>query len=203
MKNSAAGVNSQGIQDGSDIVSASDVRRTLSAILESAPFRSSIQIQKLLQHIVTETLAGRTETLKERVIGTSIFDKRSDYDTNQDPIVRLRVAEVRKRLAVYYQMTQDESVLISIPSGSFRAVFERTHKQPVQLLSALPLSREQTQPQAVPITPRGPQEVAEPYLKPSHGRFRDRRWWIVFAASVVILSLVMPRYFVSPEDARI
>ena len=141
MKNLAEGVNAQGIQEGLDFVSASDVRKTLSAILESAPFRSSIQIQKLLQHIVTETLAGRTEMLKERVIGASIFDKRSDYDTNQDPIVRLRVAEVRKRLAVYYQMARDESVLISIPSGSFRAVFERTHKQPVQLLSAPPLNR--------------------------------------------------------------
>jgi len=200
MNHSAEGVNSQGIQDGSELVSASDVRKTLAAILESAPFRSSIQIQKLLQHIVTETLAGRTETLKERVIGASIFEKRSDYDTNQDPIVRLRVAEVRKRLAVYYQMARDESVLISIPSGSFRAVFERTGKQPVHLKSAPPLTQEQTQPEGEPITPRGLQEVAEPHLKLSTSRFRGRRWWMVFAASVVILSLATLRYYVSPEE---
>jgi hypothetical protein len=200
MKNSAAGVHSQGIQDGSELVPASDVRKTLAAILESAPFRSSIQIQKLLQHIVTETLAGRTETLKERVIGASIFDKRSDYDTNQDPIVRLRVAEVRKRLAVYYQMVPDEPVLISIPSGSFRAVFERTHKQPVQLLTALPFDPEHAQPQAEPVTPQGPREVAASYLKASPGRLRNRGWWIAFAASVVILGLVMLRYFVFPEE---
>jgi hypothetical protein len=200
VKNSAKVVNSHGIQDGSETVSAAEVRKTLSAILESAPFRSSIQIQKLLQHIVTETLAGRTEMLKERVIGTSIFDKRSDYDTNQDPIVRLRVAEVRKRLAVYYQMAPNEFVLISIPSGSFRAVFERTRKQPVQLLSALALNREQAQPQAEPLIPLGPQEVAGPYLKATPSRLRNRKWWIVFAASVVILSLVTLRYFAFPEE---
>jgi len=196
----AEGVDSQVVQDGSDTVSAPEVRKTLSAILESTPFRSSIQIQKLLQHIVTETLAGRTETLKERVIGASIFDKRSDYDTNQDPIVRLRVAEVRKRLAVYYQMARDESVLISIPSGSFKAVFERTGKQPAHLKSAPPPTLEQTQPDGDPISHRELQEVAEPNLKASPARFRGRRWWIVFAASVVILSLAALRYLVSPDE---
>ena len=200
MKNSAAGGNSQGIQDGSELVSPSDVRKTLAAILESAPFRSSIQIQKLLQHIVTETLAGRTETLKERVIGASIFDKRSDYDTNQDPIVRLRVAEVRKRLAVYYQMARDESVLISIPSGSFRAVFERARKEPAQVRPAPPLNPERAQLSAEPIILPVHREVLEPELKASQARFQDRRWWIAIAALVVILTLAAVRFTASPEE---
>jgi hypothetical protein len=198
VENSVKEVDSPGRQEGSDIVSAPEVRKTLSAILKSAPFRSSAQIQKLLQHIVTETLAGRADTLKERLIGASIFDKRSDYDTNQDPIVRLRVAEVRKRLAVYYQTAKDESVLISIPSGSFRAVFERARKQQVQPLPTPPLQVESTQVE--PITQPVLQEVAEPNLKASPARFRVRRWWIVLAATVVILGLVTMRYFVSPEE---
>ncbi len=196
VENSLEKVDSPGNQEGSDIVSASEVRRTLSAILKSAPFRSSIQIQKLLQHIVSETLAGRAETLKERVIGASIFDKRSDYDTNQDPIVRLRVAEVRKRLAVYYQTARDESVLISIPSGSFRAVFERVTRPQAPSATAL---TEQTQHQ---MEPPGQQvhEVAGPRLKSAPARFRDRRWWIALSAIVIILGLVALRYRISPDD---
>src|SRR4051812_37096900 len=91
VENSVEEAKSPDRQDDSGAVSPSEVRKTLSSILESAPFRSSLQIQKLLQYIVTETLAGRAEMLKERMIGANIFDKRSDYDTNQDPIVRLRV----------------------------------------------------------------------------------------------------------------
>lgn len=185
--------------EGSDAVSPSEVRSTLSAILKSAPFRSSTQIQKLLQHIVTETLAGHAETLKERVIGASIFDKRSDYDTNQDPIVRLRVAEVRKRLAVFYQTARDESVLISIPSGSFRAVFERANKPPVPSAPAQSVLSEPTPSQVEPVS-HPLHEDAEPNLKSWTSRFRDRRWWIGLAAVVVILGFVMLRYRVSPED---
>jgi hypothetical protein len=41
-----------------------DVERTLSAILQSPPFRSAKQMQKLLRFIVSETLAGHSDMLK-------------------------------------------------------------------------------------------------------------------------------------------
>jgi hypothetical protein len=193
-------VDSPEKQEGSAKVSASEVQKTLSAILKSAPFRSSIQIQKLLQFIVSETLAGRADTLKERIIGVSIFDKRSDYDTNQDPIVRLRVAEVRKRLAVYYQMAREEPILIGIPSGSFRAVFERAHKDSALALSAQVLEPEISHPEVEPATLQTPQEVAEHELKASPSPFRFHRWWIAIGVSVLILALVTLRYFASNDD---
>ncbi len=193
MENSVEEVNSPDRQDGSGVISASEVRKTLTAILESAPFRSSLQIQKLLQYIVTETLAGRAETLKERIIGANIFDKRSDYDTNQDPIVRLRVAEVRKRLAVYYQTAREEPVLISIPSGSFRAVFSRAQTSLVQ-------GPAQTPPQVEPIPRRVLPGVEEPSPKVSLPSFRIRRWWIAIAASLVIITLAVFHYSPTPEQ---
>ena len=59
--------------------------------------------QQLLRYIVDETLAGRSELLKERLIGVNASSgRRPDYDTNEDPIVRARAAEVRKRLAQFY-----------------------------------------------------------------------------------------------------
>jgi hypothetical protein len=45
-------------QEGSDKVPATEVRKTLSAILQSTPFHSSKQAQELLRYIVEQTLAG-------------------------------------------------------------------------------------------------------------------------------------------------
>jgi len=114
--------------ESSYTVPATVIQKTLSAILQSTPFHSSKQSQELLQYIVDQTLAGHLEMLKERIIGANVFNRRPDYDTNDDPIVRARAAEVRKRLALYYQTTREEEILISVPSGSFRAVFERTDR---------------------------------------------------------------------------
>ncbi len=121
MENSVGEVRSPDRQKTSEVVPAFEVQRTLSAILKSTPFRTNKRAQQLLQYVVDETLAG--QALKERIIGANVFNRRPDYDTNADPIARLRVAEVRKRLALYYQGARDETVLINIPSGSFRAIF--------------------------------------------------------------------------------
>ncbi|MEO8593743.1 MAG: hypothetical protein ABI759_10495 [Candidatus Solibacter sp.] len=69
------------------------------------------------------TLAGENDLLKERVIGSEVFGRGIDYDPGSDPIVRVRAAEVRKRLAQYYQNCPESRVHIDIPPGSYRAVF--------------------------------------------------------------------------------
>jgi hypothetical protein len=50
-----------------------------------------------------KTLAGEMAALKERAIGIDLFGRTLDYDSNADPIVRRTAAEVRKKLAQYYQ----------------------------------------------------------------------------------------------------
>src|SRR5579872_1474254 len=68
---------SEGPQEAS-LVSPEEVRKALSVILQSPPFRSSMQIQKVLKFLVLETLAGRGDTLKERNIGASLFERSPD-----------------------------------------------------------------------------------------------------------------------------
>ena len=200
MKNPVEEVDSPDRQEGPGHVPVSQVQKTLSSVLQSVPFRSSKQIQKLLQFLVSETLAGRAETLKERIIGTSIFDRRPDYDTNDDPIARLRVAELRKRLALYYQTAIGEPVVISVPSGSFRAAFEWSSKnQPPVHVDAL-RGPEPTQPSTEPTIPQVPNVVTAPDLKSSSARFRSSNWWIVTTASLVVVALVALRYLPSPEQ---
>jgi hypothetical protein len=177
-----------------------EVQRALTAILQSPPFRSTKQMQKLLQFIVSETLAGRCDLLKERNIGAHLFDKRPDYDTNSDPTVRLRVAELRKRLALYYQGARDETVLINIPSGSFRAVFEWSGKHSLPVPADPIREPEPLPPSLEPIVLPAGSGIVELTAKPSRTRFRWRRWWALIAVALVILTLGMLRYSRSSEE---
>ena len=171
-------------QEGSDRVPATEIQKTLSSILRSTPFHSSKQSQELLQYIVNQTLAGHFEMLKERIVGANVFNRSPDYDTNDDPIVRARAAEVRKRLALYYQSAREESVLVSIPSGSFKAIFEWAGSNSVQLPPVRQHGLERGQPPNEPVTPPASQEVAGPDPGPTSSRLRGRRWWILIAAGI-------------------
>lgn len=100
------------------------IQTALSDILQSAPFRTSKQSQQLLQYIVEKTAEGQFELLKERIIGAQVFGRRVDYDTNEDPVVRARAGEVRKRLAQYYLGEGSQITLrIEISPGSYHASF--------------------------------------------------------------------------------
>lgn len=105
-----------------------EVMHDVDEIVESRLFRTSPQCQKLLRYVVAHTLEGRQEELKERVIGCEVFGRPPDYNTADDPVVRSRAADVRKRLALYYQDEGARSrIRISMPSGSYRvAITQRS-----------------------------------------------------------------------------
>jgi hypothetical protein len=100
------------------------IQEALAAVLLSATFRSSRQSQHLLQYLVDQTLTGHDEMLKERIVGANVFDRDIGYDTGSDPIVRVRAADLRKRLAQYYTGEGAGSpIKIEIHPGSYRPVF--------------------------------------------------------------------------------
>jgi hypothetical protein len=103
---------------------AEEVQALLEQVLGSHQFRGSRRCQILLRHITERTLAGDTSSLKERTLGIEVFGRAPDYDTSQDPIVRAGAAEIRKKLAQYYQEPGHESeVRIELLSGSYIAEF--------------------------------------------------------------------------------
>ncbi len=106
---------------------ADRIEHELAQILVSSHFCHSLQAQRLLRYIVERSLAHEDHLLRERVIGSEVFGRRPDYDTGDDPIVRIRAADIRKRLAQYYQSFTDPASLpelnVEIPTGSYRAVF--------------------------------------------------------------------------------
>ena len=101
------------------------IEQLLEDILQSPPFRTSRQCQSLFKHIVEHTLADEENSLRERLIGMEVFGRAPDYDTSEDPVVRLRAADIRKRLAQYYQTHKEapDSWKIEIPTGSYKAQF--------------------------------------------------------------------------------
>ena len=112
---------------GVNWISADMLQLALREIFQSPSFRASKQSQDLLRYIVDQTLIGHTEMLKERLIGVNVFGRRPDYDTNEDPIVRARAAEIRKRLAQFYLGDGSHSaVRIEISLGSYHASFIET-----------------------------------------------------------------------------
>jgi hypothetical protein len=101
------------------------VKEALGQILRSAPFNGSKQSQTLLKYLVEHSLGEEGDSLKERTIGIEVFGRKPDYNTAEDPIVRARVGEIRKRLAQYYQSpeAQDSALHIFILPGSYRPTF--------------------------------------------------------------------------------
>ncbi len=109
---------------------AEGVLAELERVLASPHFRGSRRCQSLLRHITEQTVAGHVDALKERSLGVEVFGRSADYDTSQDPVVRASAAEIRKKLAQYYQESGHEPLIrIELPSGSYLAEFHFTEEK--------------------------------------------------------------------------
>jgi hypothetical protein len=109
----------------------------LQEILASPHFCNSKRYPALLQYIVEKTLAGESESLKERTLGVEVFDRLPSYDTNADTVVRYTAGEVRKRLSLYYHELSHKPVIqISLPAGSYVPEFLHTPDEGESLVAA-------------------------------------------------------------------
>src|SRR5438128_10156856 len=95
------------------------ILRELSNILASTSFKSSARSKEFLSYVVNQKLDGHEDSLKERTIGTQLFHRETDYQTGEDPVVRVHAAEVRRRLERYYHAASPIAVRIEIPVGSY------------------------------------------------------------------------------------
>ncbi len=96
------------------------VYEQLERLLRSRFFSQSRRFPAFLRYVVEHTMEGTTELLKERTLGVHVFGKDASYDTGSDPIVRVTAAEIRKRLAQYYQAPEHDGELrLLLPPGSY------------------------------------------------------------------------------------
>ncbi len=118
------------------------IQEQLERLLASPYFNHSRRFPLFLRYVVERTLSGHEDSLKERTLGVEIFGRRPDYDTASDPIVRVTAAEIRKRIAQYYQEPGREHELrLSLPAGSYIPQFHSppsTKDEPSALATAFP-----------------------------------------------------------------
>jgi hypothetical protein len=72
---------------GENVSEEEAIREALSRILESAVFIQSDRLSRFLRFTIEATLAGEADMLKEYLIGTEVYDRKSPYHSNTDSIV--------------------------------------------------------------------------------------------------------------------
>jgi hypothetical protein len=96
----------------------------LENLLLNSHFSASKRYPSFLRFVLSHTLAGEADLLKERTIGIEVFGRKPDYDTASDPIVRVTAAEIRKRIEQYYHEPGHENeIRIFLPSGAYALQF--------------------------------------------------------------------------------
>jgi hypothetical protein len=163
-------------------VSAEVVREELGRVLASAEFRTSKRSQEFLKYVVEHTLNGRTELLKERIIGIEVFGRSTNYDPGEDATVRVKAGEVRKRLGLYYsEQGALDPVRIELPLGAYVPEFHAVEAPPVAPESLAP-------PQASPETRAQRRGAPEREVPPAPLAKTRGHLWIGLAALVCFLA---------------
>lgn len=151
------------------------IQEQLERLLSNTHFRHSRRFPSFLRYAVDKTLAGEEDALKERTLGIEIFGREAGYDTASDPIVRVTAAEIRKRIAQYYQEPGHENELrISLPAGSYIPQFN----EPVS-------AKEEPAAPLTPPPPALPEDFRTPPYTP------HRHFWRGFVASFLILAVLV------------
>ena len=101
------------------------VRGQLDRILASTTFKQVDRLKRFLSFIVLESISGRSNELKEYVIGVHVFGKEPSFDPRTDPIVRVQARRLRAKLVRYYQEDgRGDEVIIDLPKGGYAPVFK-------------------------------------------------------------------------------
>jgi Tol biopolymer transport system component len=120
------------------------VLQQLELMLGRRTFRSGARSATLLKFLVTETLEGRADRLKDYTLGAEALGRGDDFDPRTDPIARVEASRLRSRLELYYATEgAADPVIISLPKGGYVPQFRGRERAP-----SLPASPAATEAQA-------------------------------------------------------
>ena len=168
------------------------LRRHLADLVNSTAFQGSHRSAQFLEYIVDKALAGKIESLKERIIGIELFGRDPSYDTAGDSIVRVTASDVRRRLLQHYGKYGTKSdVRISLPIGSYipEINFDRNKAATDSASDAVetePLKADTGAPTSNPIPTLAPTAAADGHLMVP---FLQRAWPMLLAISILLLAL--------------
>lgn len=112
---------------GGAAVTAQQIHSTLTLILASAIFSKAQRMRHLLRFLVEQALAGTIRDTTEYAIGIEVFGRDpANYNTCDDPIVRVQIGRLREKLKIYYATSGEQDDLrIIIPVGSYMPAIHR------------------------------------------------------------------------------
>ena len=116
------GYNTRGyrMKSASSKPSPSEVEQELAKILANPGFARAERLGRFLQFVVTQSLAGKADELKETLIGVEVYARAPNYDPRADSIVRMEASRLRSRLQEYYAAEgAADPVVIDIPKGGY------------------------------------------------------------------------------------
>jgi len=100
------------------------IETQLMQILASPYFKSAKQLQKFLNYIVRKTLKNQEKQLTQYTIAVEGLAMPEDFDSVNNPVIRIVAGRVRERLDKYYQNKEgNDPLLISISKGSYVPIF--------------------------------------------------------------------------------
>jgi hypothetical protein len=129
------------------VLEVETARAQVERIFQSKTFRSSDVLRHLLSYLVDASLSGTADDLKEYTVAVDALGKPSSYDPRQESAVRMQVGRLRQKLTEYYRTEgADDPLVIDLPKGGFKVVFEPRKTPFEQIPLAEPL------PEEVPAT---------------------------------------------------
>jgi hypothetical protein len=109
-----------------DPVSLFEKREELRRILKSRHFANAPKKSRFLEFVCEQTLLGNGEKLNEYLIGVEVYGRGSDFNPQEDPIVRVQAHEMRHSLKSYYDEEGKTSPLrIDLPLGHYVPLFQK------------------------------------------------------------------------------
>ena len=125
-------------------------------VANSECFHRSPRLREILLYVCQKTIENHLEEVREQKIGHAVFGRRPDYNPGDDNIVRVEARNLRKRLDDYFTSEgRDESIVITIPKGSYVPRFEVREIAPtidevLSTVTAMPELETEAQPRSVP-----------------------------------------------------
>ncbi len=97
-------------------------KAVLQKILTSQEFSGSKNNRALLSYLIECSIKG--ETPKETAIAIDVLGRDKDFNSNEDPIVRVYLHNLRKKLEAYYTNEgKNDKIRVEIPKGHYAVNF--------------------------------------------------------------------------------
>lgn len=105
------------------VPSHDEIRSQLEHIVSSSEFPGAGRGAAFLRYVVEEALAGRADRIKGYTIAIEVFGRNQNF-TQDDPVVRIEAARLRRSLERYYLIEGHKvAVRIDIPKGGYVPLF--------------------------------------------------------------------------------